>query len=228
MLVEAVGKGRGPGAGRAAAAAARAGKAAQFAKLSGSEERPIRPERLVAALQAALPEDAVVVADPGTPCPYLSGYYTWRRAGRHFLTNRAHGALGYALPASLGAWYGRPEKKICAVMGDGSFGFAVGELETLVRSRAPILMVVVSNAVYGWIKASQRASYGGRYYSVDFSATDHARVAEAYGVRSWRVEDPAALEATLRRAAAHGGPTLVDVVCQPLQEAAAPVSQWMG
>ena len=53
-------------------------------------------------------------------------------------------------------------------------------------------MVVFSNSVYGWIKASQKAGYDKRYYSVDFDRTDHARIAEAYGVKAWRVEDPAA------------------------------------
>ena len=51
-------------------------------------------------------------------------------------------------------------------MGDGSFGFTVGELETIVRHKAPLLMVVFSNSVYGWIKASQKAGYDKRYYSV--------------------------------------------------------------
>ncbi|MFM8988462.1 MAG: thiamine pyrophosphate-dependent enzyme, partial [Alphaproteobacteria bacterium] len=110
----------------------------------------------------------------------------------------------------------------------GSFGFSCGEMETIVRNRVPVTMVVVSNAVYGWIKAGQKTAYDGRYFSVDFNRTDHAAVAAAFGVRSWRVEDPAELRQTLRAAIAHGGPTLVDVVCQPLNEARAPVSEWVA
>ena len=49
-------------------------------------------------------------------------------------------------------------------MGDGSFGFAVGELETVVRCKVPLLMIVFSNATYGWIKASQKASYGAALF----------------------------------------------------------------
>ena len=98
-----------------------------------------------------------------------------REAGRHFITNRAHGALGYAMSAAIGAWFADPRSKCVAIMGDGSFGFSVGELETVVRCKVPLLMLVLSNATYGWIKASQKASYGGRYFSVDFSRTDHAR-----------------------------------------------------
>jgi acetolactate synthase-1/2/3 large subunit len=113
-------------------------------------------------------------------------------------------------------------------MGDGSFGFTVGEIETVVRHRLPITFVVVSNATYGWIKAGQRAGFDRRYYSVDFERTDHARVAAAYGLKSWSVSDPARLRGALAEAIAHGGPTLVDVIAQPLHEAAAPVSEWVA
>ena len=216
------------GGGRAAVAEAKRAKWAAFRALAESDERPIRPERLIADLRAVLPDDAVVVADPGTPCPYVSAYFELPRAGRFFVTNRAHGALGYAMSAAAGVAFGRPGTRVVAIMGDGSFGFTAGELETLVRNRIPVVMVVVSNAVFGWIKASQRAGYGARYFSVDFSPTDHAAIAAAYGVRSYRVEDPRALRSVLADALAHDGPVLVDVVSQPLQEAAAPVSQWMG
>jgi acetolactate synthase-1/2/3 large subunit len=82
--------------------------------------------------------------------------------------------------------------------------------------------------VFGWIKAGQKSGYQGRYYSVDFSRTDHAKVAAGFGLKSWRVEDPADLRGALREAVDEGGPTLVDVVCQPLQEARAPVSEWVA
>jgi acetolactate synthase-1/2/3 large subunit len=214
--------------GARVAESARQKKFAAFQPLAVDDAQPIRPERIIAELQRVLPRDAIVVADPGTPCPYVACYYVLPLAGRHFLTNRAHGALGYALPAAVGAWFARPDHKCVAVMGDGSFGFAVGELETVVRYRIPLLMIVLANATFGWIKASQRASYGGRYYSVDFSPTDHARVASAYGVRSWRVDAPQDLARVLREAMAERGPALVDIVTQSLEDAAAPVLQWMG
>jgi acetolactate synthase I/II/III large subunit len=214
--------------GAAIAASARQAKEAAFQVLASSDERPIRPERIVAALNRVLPRETIVVADPGTPCPYLAAYLRLPEAGRRFLTNRAHGALGYSMAAAVGAWFADPSKTCVSVMGDGSFGFAVGELETVTRHKVPLKMLVLSNATYGWIKASQRASYGARYFSVDFSATDHARVAEAYGVRAWRVDDPAALDGVLRQALEHDGPALVDVVTQSLEDAAAPVLQWMG
>lgn len=214
--------------GTAAVADLKARKFAAFAALADSEDAPLKPERVIASLQDALPEDAIIVSDPGTSCPYLSAYYRLPRPGRHFITNRAHGALGYSLSAALGAWYGRPGSKVVAVMGDGSFGFTCGELETVCRARADITFLVLSNSNFGWIKASQKADKGGRFYNVDFSRTDHAAIAAAYGVTSWRVETPDQLDSTLRAAIRHDGPTLIDILTQPLEDAAAPVRRWMG
>ena len=208
-----------------------AGKRAKFERfdaLARSDESPIRPERVVAELSRELDADAMLVADPGTPCPYFSAYHVLRGTGRRFFSNRAHGALGYSLAAAVGAHFGRPDVKTVAVMGDGSFGMCAGELETLVRLKLPITAVVISNATYGWIKAGQRAGYHQRYFSVDFSATDHAAVARAYGLKSWRVTQPAELAPALRAALTAGEPTLVDVLCQPLHEAKAPVSEWIA
>jgi acetolactate synthase-1/2/3 large subunit len=211
-----------------AVAKARAQKFAKFEQLARSDEAPIRPERVVAELAAVLDADAMLALDPGTPCPYFSAFYPVRGTGRRIFSNRAHGALGYSLAAATGAHFGRPGVKSVAVMGDGSFGMCAGELETLVRLKLPVTCIVISNAVYGWIKAGQRSGFERRYFGVDFGVTDHAAVAAAYGVTSWRVTDPTKLGGALEAALAHGGPSLVDVVCQPLHEAKAPVSEWVA
>ncbi len=212
------------------AAAVRKAKEQKFAKfnaLAASDETPIKPERVVAELAKALDPEAIVVADPGTPCPYLSAYFPVRGTGRRLFSNRAHGALGYSMSAAVGAHFGRPHVKCVSVMGDGSFGFTSGELETIVRHKLPITFLVISNGVYGWIKAGQKTGFQQRYFSVDFETTDHAAVASAYGVKSWRVTEPKALAKALTAAISHGGPSLVDIVCQPLHEARAPVSEWV-
>ena len=89
-------------------------------------------------------------------------------------------------------------------------------------------MIVISNSVYGWIKAGQKTGFDARYFSVDFSQTQHAKVAEAFGIKAFRVEDPAELKSVLKQATEYQGPTLVDIVCQPLHEARAPVSEWVA
>lgn len=203
-------------------------KFSRFDKLAASNDTPIKPERVIAALQNTLCDDAIICADPGTPCPYFSAYYRWPRPGRHFITNRAHGALGYALAAAIGAQFARPDTQVIAAMGDGSFAFCCGEFETIVRYNLPITIIVFSNQVFGWIKAGQNAGFSQHYHNVDFSRTDHASVAQAYGIKSWRVEDPEILHDVLTQAINHKGPTLVDIISQPLHEAEAPVSEWVS
>jgi acetolactate synthase-1/2/3 large subunit len=228
-LIDELPMGLAPRAGeRAEVARSKADKFAAFHSLAAQTNVPLVPERIIASLHEILPRDATVVCDPGTPCPYLSSYYEFLESGRHFITNRAHGALGFAMSAAVGAHYGRPRTKTVAIMGDGSFGFAAGELETIVRLRVPIMMIVISNASFGWIKAGQKAGYNERYFSVDFSRTNHAAVAEAFGIKAWRVEAPEDLHPTLIAASEDGGPTLVDIVTQPLHEAKAPVSEWVA
>ena len=203
-------------------------KFGRFHALAESDDKPIKPERVVADAARALDADAIVVADAGTPCPYFSAYYPTRKTGRRFFSNRAHGALGYSMSAAIGAHFARPNVKCVSVMGDGSFGFTCGELETVVRYRLPITFIVISNGTYGWIKAGQKSAYDKRYFGVDFEITDHAAVAAAFGVKSWRVTEPGDLGKTLKEALAHGGPAFVDVICQPLQDAQAPVSEWVA
>ena len=226
-LLSELGK-KNPREGQKIVSEAKSRKFSEFRSLAMRDDVPILPERIVATLQEILPRDATVVCDPGTPCPYFSAYYEFREAGRHFISNRAHGALGYSMAAAVGAHFGRPRTKTVSVMGDGSFGFTAGELETIVRLRVPLLMVVISNASYGWIKAGQKSGFGQRYFSVDFSRTDHARVAEAFGVKAFKVETPESLKPALIAAAEYGGPALVDVITQPLHEARAPVSEWVA
>jgi acetolactate synthase-1/2/3 large subunit len=135
---------------------------------------------------------------------------------------------GYSLSASMGACIGAPDKKVVALMGDGSFGFSCGELETVVRKNSPITFIVFSNSAYGWIKAGQKTGFDERQFLVDFNRTDHTKVAQAFGVKAWTVENPDDLDSVLKKAVNHGGPTLVDIVSQPLQDANAPVSEWIA
>ena len=209
-------------------AAARRAHHDRVAGLFASDERPIRPERLLAELLPRLPERAIILADPGTPCPYFSAYWRLPRPGRWFASPRAFGALGYALPAVVGAHHARPDAdRVIGVMGDGSFGISAGELETLVRLELPVTLIVCNNAGYGWIKAGQK-SRRSDYFSVDFLDSDHSAIARAYGLSARRVEDPAELGEAIQQALTAPGPFLLDVVTQPLEEANAPVSKWIA
>ena len=191
-----------------------------------SDQTPIKPQRVMAALRRVLPRDAVVIADAGTPTPYVSAFLEIPEPGRQVIIPRAYGGLGYAIPAVVGAALARPGRAVVGLCGDGSFGMSAGELETLGRLGLPVVIVNFSNRSFGWIKALQSIHSDGRYLGVDFSGSDHAAMARASGMDGIRVEAAADLEAALTRALASGAPTLVDVSTESEEKDLPPVSSW--
>ena len=188
---------------------------APYADRFDADEFPLRPERMVAGAAAVLDDEAVIVADPGTACPYFAALYPFERPGRHWVTPRAHGALGYTIPGVVGAQYARPDTTVIGFTGDGSFGTSVGDLETAARYDLPVTVVVVNNDAFSWIEAGQR-SFADFSFGVDFDGTDFAAVAEGFGIAGYLVASADDYEPTLREAVAHDGPALVDLPVRPL------------
>jgi acetolactate synthase-1/2/3 large subunit len=177
-------------------------------------------------MRAALDDDTLIVADPGTPTPFLSAQFELRRPGRTTVIPRAHGGLGYAIPGVVGAYYASPEKRIIGMTGDGSFGMSVGELETISRYGLPIVLIQCSNGSFGWIKELQHLYHGDRYFSVDFNPVDYAAIARGFGFRAQQVNDPEDLQSALRTALADGGPYYLDVVTESPITETPPVAAW--
>ncbi len=193
-----------------------------------SDHQPIKPQRVIATLKRLIDPDTILVADPGTPTPYICAQYELEIPGRYTVIPRAHGGLGFALPACVGAYHAAGSRRTVALMGDGSFGMSVGELETISRLNLPIVLIQFNNSAFGWIKELQHLYHEQRYFSVDFNAVDYATIARGFGLRSWQVKDPADLESTLQAALADGGPCFVDIVSElPLTETP-PVAAWLA
>ena len=177
-----------------------------------SDQMPMKPHRVMAALRRVLPEDAVVVADAGTPTPYVSRLLRGARPGRQVIIPRAYGGLGYAIPAAIGATIARPGISGRGLCGDGSFGMSAGELETLARLRLPVVIVNFNNALLRLDQGHpehplRRASTSG--WTSPRSTTPPWRGPS--GMRGSRVERAADLEDALEAAHRLGRPTLVDV-----------------
>jgi acetolactate synthase-1/2/3 large subunit len=188
---------------------------AEFEAKFDSDDFPMRPERVVNGVAAVLDDDAVLVSDPGTPTPYFASLYPFSDPGRHWVVNRAHGELGYAIPGAIGAAFARPEQQIVALTGDGSFGIAATELETYSRLDIPVTVIVFNNNAFSWIEAGQQ-SYSEFSFGVEFSSLDHAAIAEEFGVAGFRVEAADEFKETFQAAVEFDGPALVDVPTQPL------------
>jgi acetolactate synthase-1/2/3 large subunit len=163
-----------------------------------SEEHPIHMARLLKELRSVLPPDAIIVADGGFAAHWSALLYDVAVAGRTYIANRGHAAIGYGLPGSIGAKLGSPGSTVVALCGDNGFAMAAAELETARRSGANILAVVVNNGSLGYVKALQHALYDDRFISVDFLDTDYSAVARAFGCEGIRVADPSKLSSAVR------------------------------
>jgi len=191
------------------------------------DSAPLKAPRVIHELNKRLPSPSIVISDAGTPTPFITRFLRLSGDGSRVLIPRSFGGLGYAIPAVVGAWYARPDARPVALFGDGSLGMSTGELETLSRLNVPAVMIHFNNGCFGWIKTLQSLHSHGKYQSVDFTARDMTKLADAYGIRSWRVETPAQLERALDEAFAHDGPSFLDVVTEPLINEIPPVYSWL-
>ncbi|MCC6316041.1 MAG: thiamine pyrophosphate-binding protein, partial [Thermomicrobiales bacterium] len=199
---------------------------ADVAAQAAIRNRPIKPAQVVRALRAALDDDALIVADPGTPTPFLSAQYELRRPGRTLVIPRAHGGLGYAIPGVVGACYAAEGRRVVGMTGDGSFGMSVGELETITRYTLPAVIIQCANASFGWIKELQHLYHGGRFFGVDFNPVDYAAIARGFGFRAAHVTDPDEVEGAIAEALADGGPYFLNIETESPITETPPVAAW--
>jgi acetolactate synthase-1/2/3 large subunit len=191
-----------------------------------STATPLKPQRIVAALNRHLDKKSVVIADAGTPTPYITRYLKLSVAGSRFIIPRAYGGLGYAIPAMVGAHFALPEYQLISLFGDGSLGMSAGEMETLSRLNIPAVLIHFNNSTFGWIKALQRIHSGAKFYSVDFTPGDPALVAEGFGLKAIRVRSVEQLDSGLEEAFSARGPVFLDVLSESEGECLPPVFSW--
>jgi acetolactate synthase I/II/III large subunit len=120
-------------------------------------------------------------------------------AEQRFLTSGGMGAMGFALPAAIGAAFSSPGRPVVMIAGDGGFQLNLQELQTVVHHRLPIKMIVINNGCHGMVRQFQQSYFESRYCSTSwgYSAPDFARVAEAYGIRSLTIDEPDEIDAGL-------------------------------
>jgi acetolactate synthase-1/2/3 large subunit len=198
----------------------------EFEAKAAADVYPLKPQRIFAALERVLPAASVIVADPGTMTPFTAGAFEVRRPGRSIVIPRAHGGLGYAIPAVVGAKLARPGETVVGLCGDGSFGMSGTELETIARLGLPVTLIHFNNGTYGWIKMLQHLYFDDRFFGVDFTAVDYARIAEGFGVRGVTIAHPDQLEDAIGEATRGNGPTFIDVRTESELTEVPPVDAW--
>jgi len=229
QLVDAI-RTRNPDQAKASSRSRIAGelKAQKVAKRTELLERvwdssPIAPERLASEINREIASDAVVVTEGVSSDAAIWDYVTFDQPGggrRHLISSG--GSLGWGVGAAIGAKLGAPNNQVVALVGDGSYQFAVQALWTAKRFELPLIVVIFNNLGYQanrWALAGLRgrAAETGHYIgiSLDDPQIDHVGIAKAYGHDGERVTRLRDLSDALKRAVAaeqHGGLYVLDVI----------------
>jgi acetolactate synthase-1/2/3 large subunit len=186
----------------------------------------LRPDHVARVIDSLVDENTILVADASYSTLWTTYYMTARRAGQRFLTPRGLAGLGWGYPMALGAQVARPGTRVVCLSGDGGFGHVWAELETAVRERLPVTVVLLNNSILGFQKHAELVQFGDHTSAIGFVPVDHTKVAEAVGARAVRVTTPAELEPALREALGSEYVTLVEVITSP--DAHPPITAWEG
>jgi acetolactate synthase I/II/III large subunit len=188
-------------------------RAAEAAGLS-DDRAPLHPMRVYGELSRVLDRDAIVIGDGGDFVSYAGRLLDSFEPGC-WLDPGPLGCLGSGFGYALAAKLARPDRQVVLLLGDGAFGFAGMELDTLARHGVNVLAVIGNNGIWALEKHPMEALYG---YSVAADlrpATRYDQVATALGCRGELVSTPAELRPALERGLASGAPTLLNVLTDP-------------
>jgi acetolactate synthase-1/2/3 large subunit len=175
---------------------------------------PLHPMRLYGELAKVLDRDAIVVGDGGDFVSYAGRVVDSYEPGC-WVDPGPFGCLGSGLGYAIAAKLAHPERQVVALLGDGAFGFSGMELDTLVRHKIPVVMVIGNNGIWGLEKHPMEALYGYSVVADLRPGTRYDQVAEALGCNGALVERPAQLRGALEAAFRSRRPTVINVLTDP-------------
>ncbi len=170
---------------------------------------PLSPQRIVADVRSVMPEDGILCLDNGMYKIWFARNYRTQVSNTILLDN-ALATMGAGLPSAMMAAMLYPQKRVMAVCGDGGFMMNSQDLETAVRLKLNLVVVVIEDHGYGMIRWKQRAD-GFSEFGLDFNNPDFVRYAEAYGAKGARVSNTRDFAPFLESAFESGGVYLVIV-----------------
>lgn len=170
----------------------------ELAHGSTNDAFPLAPARIVHDVREAMGRADVVLTDTGAAKMWMARLYPTYEPNTCVISNGL-ATMAFALPGAIAAKMVHPDRRVLAVMGDGAFGMSLVELETAVRERTPIVVLVWIDGGYGLIGWKQDLHFGRRA-AVSFANPDLVRLAEAFGAKGYAIEEAAALLPTLRAA----------------------------
>jgi pyruvate dehydrogenase (quinone) len=184
----------------------------ELAELEKSDRKRIHPQHLTRLLDQGAADDAVFVPDVGSPVMWAARHLTMN-GKRRLIGSFTHGSMANALPQAVGAQAAFPDRQVLALAGDGGLSMLLGELLTVTQNGLPVKTVVYNNSSLNFVELEMKAA-GFVNYATDLENPNFAAVAEAVGVRGFRVERPKDLAGAVEAFLAHDGPAVLDVVVE--------------
>ena len=180
----------------------------KIAELSDADTFPIVPQRLIKDVRSVLGNEDIIALDNGV-------YKVWFARNYHALApntvllDNALATMGAGFPSAMAAKMVYPERNVVAICGDGGFMMNSHEVETAVRLKLDITVLILNDSAYGMIKWKQ-AGMGFADFGLDFSNPDFVKYAESYGAKGYRVEATEQLENLLHHCTSTPGVHIID------------------
>ncbi|MFW5440398.1 MAG: acetolactate synthase large subunit [Methylophilaceae bacterium] len=170
---------------------------------------PMKPQRFVADVRKAMPSDGIIALDNGVYKVWFARNYLAEEPNTVLLDN-ALATMGAGLPSAMEAARLYPERKVMAICGDGGFMMNSQEMETAVRLKLNLIVLVLNDGSYGMIRWKQ---YGMGYqdYGLEFNNPDFVMYAESYGAKGHRVESTDSFVPLINQCYEEGGVHLIDL-----------------
>lgn len=170
---------------------------------------------VIALMEKHLPKDTIITNDAGNFAGWLHAFYQFNEKNTYI--GPTSGAMGYGLPAAIGAKLAQKDRTVVALAGDGGFMMTVQELETAVRYNIPVIALVFNNKMYGTIRMHQEVHYPNRVIGTDLGEVQFADLAKTLGAEGFVVNDKESFEYALTEAIKNNKPTVIEVMTDPEQ-----------
>ncbi len=171
----------------------------------------LSPEAILASIYEVTGTSCTIVTDVGQHQMWVAKHYPYQRANTH-ITSGGLGTMGFAVPAAIGVHLARPGEVVWAISGDGGFQMNMAEIATMVQEGLSVKMAIFNNGYLGMVRQWQQFFHEKRYSCTPIWSPDYVKLADAYGIAGWRVENRGQLDDVVRRANAEPGPALVEFV----------------
>ena len=173
------------------------------------KEGPLNMGEVVRKVSEATRNEAILVTDVGQNQMMACRYFKFTK-NRSVVTSGGMGTMGFGLPAAIGATFGRPDRTVCLVLGDGGLQMTMQELGTVMEQKAPVKIILLNNNYLGNVRQWQAMFFNRRYSFTPMMNPDYMQIASAYGIPSRRVAERGELEEAIREMLDTDGPFLLE------------------